>query len=93
MTKSKVQKTKTAKKKIPLKAAKKTIVKRPAKPVNRKTKPAVKKAAKPAAKPQPAPLSPLARLLEEVKIRKETVHQYLKLKDRPDKFLPEDIYR
>lgn len=35
----------------------------------------------------------LALLLEEVAKRKKAVHQYLKEKDRPDKFRPEDIYR
>jgi len=98
MTKSKTQKAKAAKAKVPPKKA----IKRPVKPVSQKTaKPAAKKAAKPAATPRPgsaaatkpAPLNPLARLLEEVKKRKECVHQYLKLKDRPDRFLPEDIYR
>jgi geranylgeranyl diphosphate synthase type I len=38
------------------------------------------------------PLSGLARLMEEVKCRKEKVYQYLQLKDRPEKFQPEDIY-
>lgn len=35
----------------------------------------------------------LALLLEEVAKRKKLVHQYLKDKDRPDRFKPEDIYR
>jgi geranylgeranyl diphosphate synthase type I len=32
------------------------------------------------------------RLMEEVRLRKERVHEYLRLKDRPEKFQPEDIY-
>ena len=55
---------------------------------------AVRKQA-PVKKEMPAklkPLSGLARLMEEVKCRKEKVYQYLQLKDRPEKFQPEDIY-
>lgn len=35
----------------------------------------------------------LALLLEEVAKRKKMVHQYLREKDRPDRFRPDDIYR
>jgi geranylgeranyl diphosphate synthase type I len=59
-------------------------------------KKAVKKkpqTAKPVPRGKASPHPELALLLEEVKKRKECVHQYLKIKDRPDKFLPEDIYR
>jgi geranylgeranyl diphosphate synthase type I len=95
MSNSKTKKAKTVRSKTPPKAAaKKPVAKRPVKPVVRKpARPAAKKVGKPTAKALPVPISPLARLLEEVKKRKESVHQYLKLKDRPDRFLPEDIYR
>ena len=49
----------------------------------------------PAKRPAPStakPASGLARLMEEVKCRKERVYQYLKLKDKPEQFQPEDIY-
>jgi len=51
------------------------------------------KAAKPAPTPRRSAADGLARLLDEVAKRKKTVHEYLKLKDRPDRFKPEDIYR
>jgi len=49
----------------------------------------------PVKKAVPAKVKPengLARLMEEVKCRKEKVYDYLKIKDRPEKFQPDDIY-
>lgn len=49
----------------------------------------------PAARIAPAKIKPengLARLMEEVKYRKEKVYEYLKVKDRPERFQPDDIY-
>ncbi len=51
------------------------------------------KAKAPVKPPRRAPDQGMALLLEEVAKRKKAVHQYLKEKDRPDRFKPEDIYR
>ncbi|MDQ7799145.1 MAG: polyprenyl synthetase family protein [Candidatus Edwardsbacteria bacterium] len=94
MAQKKTVKKTAATKKKPVKkitAARKKSVKKT--PAVRKQAPAVRPA--PAKNEMPAkvkPLSGLARLMEEVKCRKEKVYQYLQLKDRPEKFQPEDIY-
>jgi geranylgeranyl diphosphate synthase type I len=62
------------------------------KPVTKKA--AAKKPA-PVAKIAPAknkPVNGLTRLMEEVKCRKEKVYEYLKVKDQPERFQPDDIY-
>lgn len=49
---------------------------------------------RPVSQPPPRREDPaLANLLEEVAKRKKLVHQYLKEKDRPDRFKPQEIYQ
>ena len=96
--KKSVKKTAAVKKK-PLKKAV-AVKKKPAKKITAVKKKLAKKTIAvnkpaPVKKAPPAkikPLSGLARLMEEIKCRKEKVYQYLQLKDRPEKFQPEDIY-